>query len=265
MLKIILLLIIIYLLFIYTKTRKSMEKFKGYRYCHRGFYNKDEIPENSIPAFLRAVESGYGSEFDVHLLKDGNLAIIHDSNLERMTGQKLIVEELTTEQLKDCKLNNTDYTIPTFKEILDIYQGKQPIIIELKYHHNTKELCDEVMRQLKDYKGLYCVECFYPEVVAYMRKHYPEVLRGQLTFNYFKGGNHPFPISFALQFLLFNFWTKPDFIAYEVSARRNLSNRILTKLFKVMEVSWTIQSQEKLDEIEADGAIGIFEGFQPKK
>lgn len=44
-----------------------------FRYAHRGYHDKPRIPENSMAAFRRAIENGYGAELDVHLMKDGRL------------------------------------------------------------------------------------------------------------------------------------------------------------------------------------------------
>lgn len=60
--------------------------FRAQRFAHRGYHDKPQIPENSLPAFRRAIAHGWGAELDVHLLKDGTLAVFHDSSLSRCTG-----------------------------------------------------------------------------------------------------------------------------------------------------------------------------------
>ena len=51
-----------------------IEILKKRPFAHRGYFNKEEgIPENSIPAFERAIKSGFGIELDVHILKDGTI------------------------------------------------------------------------------------------------------------------------------------------------------------------------------------------------
>ena len=47
----------------------------------------DGIPENSMKAFCAAIARGYGIELDLHLTKDGRLAVFHDDTLERMCGR----------------------------------------------------------------------------------------------------------------------------------------------------------------------------------
>ena len=73
---------------------------------------------------VEMLEKGYGVELDIHLLKDGNLAVFHDSKLERITGQAGVIEDLTTEDLKSYHLRGTDQTIPEFREVLELFGGK---------------------------------------------------------------------------------------------------------------------------------------------
>lgn len=73
-----------------------------------GYHDKPQIPENSLPAFRRAIAHGWGAELDVHLLKDGTLAVFHDSSLSRCTGAQGMIEDLTFEELRALRLEGTD-------------------------------------------------------------------------------------------------------------------------------------------------------------
>ena len=95
------------------KGHPKWELLKKYRYAHRGFHDKPVIPENSLPAFRRAIEHGFGAELDVHLLKDGTLAVFHDSDLRRCANVDGQIEDLTLEELKQLRLEGTDEQIPT--------------------------------------------------------------------------------------------------------------------------------------------------------
>ena len=63
----------------------GLESLKGWKYAHRGLHD-DALPENSMAAFRAALEAGYGIELDIHLMKDGKLAVIHDTSLKRTAG-----------------------------------------------------------------------------------------------------------------------------------------------------------------------------------
>lgn len=61
--------------------------------AHRGIHNINKgIPENSLLAFEKAIKNNYIIELDLHILKDRNVVVFHDDNLERMTGIKKILK-----------------------------------------------------------------------------------------------------------------------------------------------------------------------------
>ena len=70
---------------------------RQYRYAHRGYHGRELGPENSLAAFREAIRRGFGCELDVHLMKDGRLAVIHDASLLRTAGADVLVEDLTAE------------------------------------------------------------------------------------------------------------------------------------------------------------------------
>ena len=243
----------------------GLAALRGWRYAHRGLHGNG-IPENSMAAFRAALEGGFGIELDVHLLKDGSLAVIHDSVLKRTTGLSGTVEELSAQDLEHCFLEGTQETIPLFREVLNLYQGKAPLIVELKavgsnYAELTKAACD----MLDSYNGPYCIESFDPRCVSWLKKNRPDLIRGQLTENFVAGkGSLPMYLKVILTLQLENFLIQPDFIAYKYADRRNLGNWIARKLWSIQGVTWTIKSQSDLDTAEKEGYLPIFEGFLPK-
>lgn len=266
MLELILIFIAILLFCTYCpKGKPGLKDFQGFAYAHRGLHGNG-IPENSMAAFRASLEKGYGIELDVHLLKDGNLAVIHDSLLNRTTGQPGHVEDLTTEQLKDYPLEGTEETIPTFREVLDLYDGKAPIIVELKPENgNQAALSEAVCNMLESYQGAYCLESFDPRCVAWVKKNRPHLVRGQLTENFFKSRSDlPDYLKFALAHNLLNFMGRPDFVAYRFADRHDsFTTALCRKLWKCQGVTWTITSKEDFDTAVAEGWLPIFEGFEP--
>ena len=148
---------------LFDKKSKESEKREARlakRYAHRGFHSKPEIPENSLPAFRRAIEYGFGSELDVHLIADGSLVIFHDEKLERQTGAKGEIEDYDITNLRKLRLEGTDEQIPTFDEVLDLYENSGlPLVIELKSSRgNYRELAEAVCKRLDRYTGDFVVE-----------------------------------------------------------------------------------------------------------
>ncbi|MDO4489225.1 MAG: glycerophosphodiester phosphodiesterase family protein [Eubacteriales bacterium] len=245
--------------------KKDLLELQKYIYAHRGYHDKPVVPENSIPAFKRAIDRGWGAELDVHIIKDGSLVVFHDSDLKRCTGEEGILENLTLDEVKRLRLEGTDECIPTFDEVLELFENTTPLIIELKnYGGNHRALTEAVVKRLKTYKGLYCIESFDPRVVKDYKELSPETVRGQLSCNFFKDGEGlPLWQKLMLTPMLMNPITKPDFAAYKFEDRGNLFLK-LSILFGAKEVSWTISNKADFDTCMRLGIIPIFERFDPE-
>lgn len=263
------LLTLLALLFLATRCRRNhpgMADLRGWAYAHRGLHGQG-IPENSMAAFRKALEQGYGVELDIHLLKDGTLAVIHDSQLSRTTGLPGQVEALTKEDLKQAFLEGTSETVPEFQEVLNLFNGKAPLIVELKPSgNNWAALTEAACKMLESYPGVYCLESFDPRCIRYLRRHRPELIRGQLSENFLKTGGHmPLLLKVCLTYNLLNFLTVPDFIAYRFDHRKDtFTNALCRKVWKAQGVSWTLRRREDYDTAVKEGWLPIFEGFSPE-
>ncbi len=242
----------------------GLQALRSRYYAHRGLHGPD-APENSLAAFRAAKDAGYGVELDVHLMQDGNLAVIHDSSLLRTAGADVIVEELTVSQLMNYHLGDTEEKIPLLSQVLAIFHRDAPLIIELKSHNNNyKALCQAACDLLETYTGSYCVESFDPRCVLWLRKNKPDIIRGQLTEDFCKTGSKlPWIIKFAMKYQLCNFLLRPDFVAYRFEHRKSVSNFLCRKVWGVQGVSWTIRNQNDFDIAVKEGWIPIFENFRP--
>lgn len=242
---------------------------RKYRYAHRGYHGKDLAPENSLLAYKEAIRRGFGVELDVHLMKDGNLAVIHDASLLRTAGADVLVEDLTAEEVKRYRLEGTDEQIPLLEEVLPLFeQSGLPLVVELKAERgNHDALAAATCAVLDKYKVLYCIESFDPRCIRWLKKNRPEIVRGQLSENFLRhgdGGNMPKPLLWALGNLLTNCLAKPDFIAYRFSDRDNLCLRWCRWFYHVQEINWTIITKEEMCAAESAGNLVIFQDFDPR-
>lgn len=240
--------------------------FKGYFFAHRGLHNDTNVPENSMAAFKRAKDRNYGVELDVHLMADGNLAVIHDSSLLRTTGVDVNIEELKTEDLKNYFLEGTAENIPTLSEVLSFFDGEVPLIIELKSNgKNFAQLSSSVCKALENYKGTFCLESFDPRVIYWLKKNKPDIIRGQLSENYLKKENSKlsFPLKLLMTGLSTNYLTKPDFVAYRFSDRNNISYKLCLNLWKLQGVGWTITNKKDMKQADKENILPIFEKIIP--
>jgi glycerophosphoryl diester phosphodiesterase len=232
--------------------------------AHRGLYSKNEqIPENSLGAFSRAIQRDLAIEFDVHITSDGKLVVFHDNNLKRITGIDKIIEDCTLDFLKELKLQNTTFEIPTLQEVLSLIDGKVPLLIEIKNERKVGLLEEKLSKTLKGYKGKYIIESFNPLSLLWFRKNIPNVSIGQLSSKNIDGIKSKFE-KFVLENMLLNTFVKPDFIAYDIEY-------ITTKLAKKCKrknrflLGWTIRNIESLNKAKelCDGII--FENIDLKE
>ncbi len=247
------------------KGHPGLAALVGWNYAHRGLHDAQK-PENSMAAFRAALEKGYGIELDVHLLKDGSLAVIHDASLTRTTGQEGDVEDLTEAELSSYKLEGTEETIPTFRQVLELFDGNAPLIVELKSHkNNCAALTEAVCKLLDDYQGAYCLESFDPRCIRWLYKNRPELIRGQLTENFFKTKKSPLPwyLKLTLSKQLMNFLILPHFVSYKFADRKTFGNFLVRKLWGVQCVTWTLTTPQEHETALKEGWIPIFENYNP--
>ncbi len=245
--------------------RAALAPFRAYNYAHRGLHNQAQgVPENSLPAFAQAVAAGYGMELDIQLTKDKQVVVHHDPSLARSCGEKKQIGDLSLAQLQTCRLFGTAEQVPLLRQVLEEVDGKTPIIVELKGYNDPHELCTLAMKELDNYHGMYCIESFDPRIVRWFRQNRPEIVRGQLMCH-FKKGDDGLTVSQAFfgRNLLTNWYTRPDFEAYDIHTRDRLAMKLATRLLGMQEVSWTIRTQEEYRKAKALRGIVIFEHIRP--
>lgn len=229
--------------------------------AHRGYHDANN-PENSLGAFALAVNNNFYIELDIQLSKDKEIMVFHDLDLERMTGVKGFLHDYTLAELQQFKLANTDYTIPTLKEVLDLVNKQTLIVVELKdYKPDNEELVDKTIAMLREYKGLFVVKSFNPFIMNMFLKKAPDFIRGQLVCS-FKGEKSLSIFSkFLLKNLLTNFLSKPDFISTDY----NFYTSKIRKLHKkgLCVICWTVRDSEIYKKTHELFDNVIFENFDP--
>lgn len=246
--------------------RPDRTPFMGVLYAHRGLHdNETQAPENSMAAFRKAVDAGFGIELDVQLTKDKVPVVFHDFTLKRVCGADGKVADYTFEELQRFSLCRSEEKIPRFEDFLELVDGKVPLIIELKVEWTDISVCPLVAELLFRYDGVYCIESFNPLALLWYRRHQNRVMRGQLSDAFLQEEGMKGFLYFALEHLLLNFVTKPDFIAYNHRHYRNLSRVLCRRLYRNLAVAWTIKSEEELAKRRSSFDLFIFDNFVPEK
>lgn len=97
---------------------------------HRGL--RDEYPENTIPAVNAAARDVDVVEIDIRRCGSGELVVVHDENLERLTGHDQNVSQTDLETLQSMSVQNSDDKIPSLVELLEKWPGGTGINMDMK-------------------------------------------------------------------------------------------------------------------------------------
>ena len=260
------LLFCVYLLLMRTKrAHEKIAAYRGVNFAHRGLHGEGAA-ENSLSAFRRAVEEGFGVELDVRLSGDGELVVFHDSTLKRMTGVDKKVDELTLAELRELRLASTDDTVPTLREVFDLVDGKIPLLIERKEKTGESDVTEKLLSELEGYAGPYIVESFNPAALGRFRKSRRDVPLGILSEHFCsQKKNKGKPLYFALQNMLLNFFSTPDFVAYKHTDAYMLAFKLTRSLFGTVSAAWTVRSAEEGETAKKNGFdCIIFENYIPE-
>ncbi len=88
-------------------------------FAHRG--GASEAPENTLPAFERAVELGYRYlETDVHVTADGVVVAFHDDDLSRTCGRPGRISELPWREVATARVDGRE-PIPRLADLLEAW------------------------------------------------------------------------------------------------------------------------------------------------
>jgi glycerophosphoryl diester phosphodiesterase len=232
--------------------------------AHRGLHTDDsDVPENSLKACRLAMEAGYGIEVDLQMTADGKAVVFHDHSLKRMTGVDKKINTLTWDEVKELKLMGSQEGIPLFTQLLDLVQGRVPLLIEIKNEGApVGQLEAAVIEDLQHYQGEYAVQVFNPFVLKYFKEHAPHITRGQLASS-FKGDGLALYKKFLLRYLLLNHLSAPHFIAYDADTLPGwFANSLRQKGLYLL--AWTVKSETAARRARELYDNIIFEGFTPE-
>jgi glycerophosphoryl diester phosphodiesterase len=111
-------------------------------HAHRG--NSDVAPENTLAAVQKAIDVGADwAEIDVQETADGQVVLLHDRDLRRVTGDRRRLGDVRLADLKKLRFQPKlarefpDERIPTLDEVLTLAGGQIKMNIELKFYGTT--------------------------------------------------------------------------------------------------------------------------------
>ncbi len=156
--------------------------------AHRGAAGS--APENTLASVAMAVEQGTDMvEIDVQETLDGEVVIMHDSDLMRVGGSPLKIWEATSEEILEVDIGSwygsefSDQRVPTLEQVLELCKGRAMVDIELKdYGHN--ERLEERVAEIVERVGMeddVVLMSLVSNIVSTMKNLRPDWTVGLLT------------------------------------------------------------------------------------
>lgn len=235
--------------------------------AHRGLHNAAKgVVENSASAFHAAIKSTYSIELDVQLTKDGEAAVFHDHQLDRLTTSHGHTLDCTMDQMRQLTLKNSHDPIQSLPEILNLIDGKVPVVIELKAPNaKTTALEEAVAKALIGYDGQAAVMSFSPKIVTNLAK-LTQRPRGIVSCDYFHdedGEALTDEECYALTHLLHYPLSQPDFISYGIKDFPAPSVDLLRSIFNIPTICWTTTDKASHEKAMRYCDQVTFEGYDP--
>ena len=228
--------------------------------AHRGLHDGNKkIIENSISSIHEAINKNLPIEIDLQLSKD-DIAVFHDSNLERLCGIKIDIKKISKKDFNRFKLLDSNDTILSLEEVLEEAQGKVPLLIEIKNFSLSKKIEKKLIKVLSAYKGEFAIQSFNPFSINFIKEQKPDWICGQLI-----GKVEYIETLFPLNYIIY-FYEKYnarnlDFCAIDINA---LNEKILATMKKnnLLILAWTIKNKEQLQKAQKFADNIIFENIE---
>ncbi|HZF71841.1 MAG TPA: glycerophosphodiester phosphodiesterase [Gemmatimonadaceae bacterium] len=208
------------------------------RISHRGAHQT--IPENSIPAFLRAIELGADAiELDVHATNDGFVVVHHDPVVNAPSFAPHRISDLSHKQLGQIRLDQ-DIEIPTLSAVLDAVGAKATVYVEIK----ASSIEPLVVRIVREHETRSAVHSFDHRIVKTVKSIFPAVRTGVLQV-----ARHVDPVAALVAAGAQDLWQEVSFIDEELVARAHALNA------KV--IAWTANDPAQWETLRLFGVDGI--------
>lgn len=225
--------------------------------AHRGLHDMNQkVWENTLASFERAMAHGYAIECDLHLTSDGGVVVFHDDQLERLTGQRGYVWQRTTGEMRALRIGGTDERVPELRDLLDLVDGKVPLVIELKgIPGHDAGMTARVGEILAGYRGPAAVMTFDHWLLRDFARDIPDLPRGLTAW-----GDQRHEIEAHFGMLAHGL----DFTSYSFT---HLPNPFVTFMREELgrpAITWTIRDEAGIEATRAHGDQMTFEGFLPE-
>ena len=222
--------------------------------AHRGYHDRAQSrPENSLPAFEAAIASRYAIECDLQLTADGIPVVFHDDELSRLTGVPGCIRDRRAADLRPLRLCRTSEWIPTLDELLDLTEGRVPLVIELKHMPGRDSgFARAVADRLRRYDGPATLMSFDPGLIAAVKAAAPHLPRGLTAEGDWRSARRHLRTVLRLGV---------DFISYRIGDLPTPFPVLARRLYGVPLICWTVRKPHELQKAKRWTDQITFEGF----
>ncbi|MCW5697893.1 MAG: glycerophosphodiester phosphodiesterase [Bauldia sp.] len=229
--------------------------------AHRGLHDQRlGVPENTLPAFMRAARAGYPVELDVRLTRDGVAMVFHDATLERLTGAAGAVAQTSFKAMRKLGILGTSAPPPALAEVLAAVAGRVPILVEVKSPDDSGSLEAAVATDLAAYRGRVAVMSFSAASVAWFRANAPHLPRGLVSGSW--RGEADAVTALRRRWLLHAAAAAPDFIAHEITCLGDPAARAWRATGRPL-LAWTAHTPPMFSAASRLADAVIFERLRP--
>ncbi|SCB56833.1 Glycerophosphoryl diester phosphodiesterase [Rhizobium aethiopicum] len=224
--------------------------------AHRGYHDLNMLVwENTLSAFSRAVEAGFAIECDLHYASDGVPIVFHDENLQRLCNLNGDIRERTSRELGLIAVGGTSDKVPTLRQLLDLVQGKVPLVLELKGREADDEgFAESVLEVLEGYEGKVALMSFDDWLLRDLK-----ALGSPYPLGLTANGNTPEELKTHAEAMEIGL----DFISYYYG---DLPNAFITGQREkgIPVITWTVRDEEARRRTFENADQMTFEGFDPR-
>jgi glycerophosphoryl diester phosphodiesterase len=235
--------------------------------AHRGLHDATaRRVENTLPAFEAAIAHGFAIECDVREAADHETVIFHDETLDRLTAASGAVSRKSLGELRAARFKAGDARIPTLEELLDLVDGRVPLVIEMKTAGGEQDrLAAIVADVLSTYDGPVAVMSFDPGGLSVFRRLAPQLPRGIIVGDFTESDNPSLSAiaRFSRRHLLAAPFLLPRFVACDRRRLPAAAPLLLRQFLGLPLLVWTIRSAIEQRAARAWADQIIFEGFDP--
>ena len=195
--------------------------------------------------------------------------VFHDETLNRLVAGRGPVAGLTAADLKRLRYRNSDTHVLTFTELLDLVDGRVPLLVEIKSEWDAPDTAflKKISKLASAYKGTIALMSFDPDVMTVVRELAPDVMRGIVSGSYVGSGWWNRKISRArgarLRDLLESGPVAPDFFAYQIGALPAPVTEFTRTVLGLPLFTWTVRTAKDRQTAAKYADAMIFEGFEP--